>query len=85
MLFVPKAVKKKVIIIKKKKYPAEIPGKNAAVILTDYYKRTDYVDMLVREREVSPYNKRAACTRRRARNARYQRADYPGKEFTARF
>lgn len=24
----------------------------------DYYERTDYVDMLVREREVSPYNKR---------------------------
>lgn len=50
----------------------------------DYYERTDYVDMLVREREVSPYNKRGLYAETRPKR-RYQRADYPGKELTVRF
>lgn len=37
-----------------KKSTAKFPNKNAAVILTDYYERTDYVDMSERERKVSP-------------------------------
>lgn len=54
--------------------------KNAVVILTDYYERTDYVETRAPSFFLTlVHNKRELCAKA------IQRPDYPGKELAVRF